>query len=80
MLLAIKEKYPFRDYLMPEVKKWTAMEKGIHYLKKCAMVEMLLDPFILMFHTKSMILRQSSVHQIRGGNLQELYQKSMPVH
>ena len=43
MLLAIKEKYPFRDYLMPEVKKWTAMEKGIHYLRECTMVEMLHD-------------------------------------
>lgn len=43
MLLAIKEKYPFRDDLMPEVKKWTAMEKGIHYMRECTMVEMLHD-------------------------------------
>ena len=39
MLLAVKEKYPFRDDLMPEIKKWTDMEKGIHYLKECTVVE-----------------------------------------
>jgi len=41
MLLAMKEKYPFKDDLMPEIKKWTTMEKGILYLKECTMVEML---------------------------------------
>jgi len=26
MFLAVKEKYPFKDNLMPEIKKWTTME------------------------------------------------------
>jgi len=38
MLLAIKEKYPFKDNMMPEIKKRTTMEKGIHYLRECAVV------------------------------------------
>jgi len=28
MLLAVKERYPFKDNLMPEKKKWTDMEKA----------------------------------------------------
>ncbi|XP_021236236.1 uncharacterized protein LOC110389699 [Numida meleagris] len=44
MLLAVKEKYPFKNDLMPEAKKWTTMEKGIQYLRECAVVEMLHDP------------------------------------
>ena len=35
-LLAIKERYPFKDDLMPEKKKWTHMEEGIHYLSEYA--------------------------------------------
>ena len=31
LLLAVKEKYPFKDDLMPEIKKWTTMEEGVHY-------------------------------------------------
>lgn len=42
-LLAVKEKYPFKDNLMPEIKKWTAMEKDIHYLTEYAVVETLPD-------------------------------------
>ena len=43
MLLAIKEKYPSKDDLMPEKKKWTATKKGSHYFREWAMVEMLHD-------------------------------------
>ena len=31
MQLAVKERYPFKDNLMPEIKKWTTMEEGVHY-------------------------------------------------
>lgn len=44
MLLAVKEEYPFKEDLIYEVNKWTTIEKGIHYLKELAMVEMLYDP------------------------------------
>ena len=44
MLVAIKERYPFKDDLMPQKKKWTSMEKGIHYLREYAVVEMLHSP------------------------------------
>lgn len=46
VLLAMKEKYSFKDDLMPEIKKlWTTMEKCIlfFFLKECTMVEMLPD-------------------------------------
>ena len=44
MLLAVKERYPFKDNLIPEKKKWTDMEKGIRYLKGYAVVEILHSP------------------------------------
>jgi len=44
MLLAVKENYPFKDDLMPEIKKWTAMETGICYSRECTLVDMLHDP------------------------------------
>ena len=44
MLLAVKERYPFKDNLMPEKKKWTSMEKGIRYLREYAVVEMSHSP------------------------------------
>lgn len=47
MLLDIREKYPFKNNLMPELKKWTTMEKGIHYLRECTVVEMLYDPMFV---------------------------------
>jgi len=47
MLLSIKEKYPFKDNLMPEKKKWTDTEKGIHYLREYAVVEMLQSPIFI---------------------------------
>ena len=44
MLLAVKERYPFKDDLMPEKKKWADMEEGIRYLRECAVVETLHSP------------------------------------
>ena len=44
MLLAVKERYPFKDDLMSEKRKWTDTEKGIHYLREHAVVEMLHSP------------------------------------
>lgn len=44
MLLAVKERYPFKDDLMPEKKKWADMEEGICYLREYAVVEMLHSP------------------------------------
>ena len=44
MLLDVREKHPFKDDLMPEERKWTDMEKGISYLRECAMVEMIYSP------------------------------------
>ena len=44
MLLAVRKKHPFKDDLMPEKRKWTDMEKGICYLRECAVVEMIYSP------------------------------------
>ena len=44
MLLAVKERYPFKDDLMPEKRKCTDMEKVICYLREHAVVEMLHSP------------------------------------
>ena len=44
MLLAVKAKYPFKEDLMPEKRKWTDIEKGIRYLRECAVVETLYSP------------------------------------
>ena len=44
MLLAVKERYPFKDDLMPEKKKWADIEKGVRYLREYAVVEMLHSP------------------------------------
>jgi len=41
MLLAVKERYPFKDDSMPEKKKWTDMERGICYFREYTVVEML---------------------------------------
>lgn len=48
VLLAVKEKYTFKEDLIYEVNKWTTIEKGIHYLKELAMVEMLYDPTFIL--------------------------------
>jgi len=44
VLPAKKERYPLKDDLMPDKKKWTDMEKGIHYLRGYTVVEMLHSP------------------------------------
>lgn len=44
LLLAVKEKYPFRAELQPGMKVWNTVEKGIQYLRETAIVEMLYDP------------------------------------
>ncbi|XP_021239577.1 uncharacterized protein LOC110391946 [Numida meleagris] len=44
VLLAVKERYPFKDDLEPEMRKWHTAEKGIQYLREMAVVEMLYDP------------------------------------
>ena len=47
MLLAVKERYPFKDDPMTEKRKWTDMEKGIRYLREHAVVEMLYSPTVI---------------------------------
>ncbi|XP_046761077.1 uncharacterized protein LOC121108186 [Gallus gallus] len=47
MLLAVKERYPFKDDLMPEKRKWNDMEKGFCYLREHAVVEMLHSPTVI---------------------------------
>lgn len=51
MLLAVKERYPFKDDLMPEgkkkKKKRTDREKDICYLRDYAVVEMLRSPIFI---------------------------------
>ena len=67
MFLAVREKHPFKDDLMPEKRKWTDTEKGIRYSRECAMVEIIYSPdFIPDEPDKSMILRESGVHQVCG--------------
>ena len=44
MLVAVRERYPFKDSLKPVMKKWDTIEKGIQYLREIAVVEMLYDP------------------------------------
>jgi len=44
MLIAVRERYPYKESLQPVVKMWDTIEKGIQYLREIAMVEMLYDP------------------------------------
>ncbi|XP_072186301.1 uncharacterized protein [Excalfactoria chinensis] len=44
MLLAVKERFPLKQDLTPEEKKWTDIETGIRYLRERAVVEMLYSP------------------------------------
>jgi len=44
MLLAVKERYPFKDYLISEKNTCTDVEKGVCYLREYAVVEMLHNP------------------------------------
>ena len=40
----MRERYPYKDSLKPVMKTWDTIAKGIQYLRKIAMVEMLYDP------------------------------------
>ena len=44
MLIAVRERYPYKDSLKPVMKMRDIIEKGIQYLREIAMVEMLYDP------------------------------------
>jgi len=44
MLIAVRERHPFKDRLKPVMKKWDTIERGIQYLREITMVEMLYDP------------------------------------
>ncbi|XP_048786387.1 uncharacterized protein LOC125686447 [Lagopus muta] len=44
VLIAVKEKYPFKNGLKIAMKKWDTVEKGIQYLREIGVVEMLYDP------------------------------------
>ena len=43
MLIAVRERYPYKDILQPVMETWDAIEKGIQYLREIAWVEMLYD-------------------------------------
>ena len=43
MLIAVRERYPYKDSLKPVMKTWDTIEKGIQYLREIALVEMLYD-------------------------------------
>ncbi|XP_048781520.1 uncharacterized protein LOC125683982 isoform X1 [Lagopus muta] len=47
MLLAVKERHPFKDDLEPEVKRWKTLKEGIQYLRETAVAEMLCDPMFV---------------------------------
>lgn len=47
MLLAVEEKYPSKEDLMPKIKKWTTVEKDIYYLRELPVVEVLHDPMFI---------------------------------
>ncbi|XP_052561347.1 uncharacterized protein LOC128091953 isoform X3 [Tympanuchus pallidicinctus] len=47
MLLAVKERHPFKGDLEPEVKRWKTLKEGIQYLRETAVVEMLYDPMFV---------------------------------
>jgi len=80
MLLAVKERYPFKDDLMPEKRKWIDMEKGIRYMREYAVVEMLRSPTLIPNEPDQEYDPESGVHQICGVLSQGLHQKGMPVH
>ena len=44
MLIAVRDRFPFKRDLEPEKKKWTDIEKGIQFLRESALVEMLYSP------------------------------------
>ena len=44
MLIAVMERYPYRNDLEPATKMWDTVEQGIQYLREMALVEMLYGP------------------------------------
>jgi len=48
MVLAVKERHPFKDDLKPEMREWNSVEKGVQYLRESgAVVEVLYDPIFV---------------------------------
>ena len=43
ILIAVKERYPYKELLQPAMKTWNTIEKGIQYLREIALVEMLYE-------------------------------------
>ena len=43
ILIAVRERYPYKELLQPAMKTWDTIEKGIQYLREIALVEMLYD-------------------------------------
>ena len=43
ILIAVKERYPYKELLQSAKKTWNTIEKGIQYLREIALVEMLYD-------------------------------------
>ena len=43
ILIAVRERYPYKEILQPAMKTWDTIEKGIQYLREIALVEMLYD-------------------------------------
>ncbi|KAJ7396577.1 hypothetical protein BTVI_143875 [Pitangus sulphuratus] len=41
ILHAVREKYPFKKYLMSSPRKWMTAEEGIQYLRELAMLELI---------------------------------------
>ncbi|KAK4823095.1 hypothetical protein QYF61_025833 [Mycteria americana] len=42
-LWSVKERYPFEEDVICHPGKWTTMERGIHYLRELAMLEVIYD-------------------------------------
>ena len=43
ILIAVRERYPYKSILQPAMKMWDTTVKGIQYLREIALVEMLYD-------------------------------------
>ncbi len=43
ILIAVKERYPYKELLQPAKKTWNTIERGIQYLREIALVEMLYE-------------------------------------
>ncbi|XP_048786377.1 uncharacterized protein LOC125686442 [Lagopus muta] len=52
VLIAVKEKYPFKSSLKIAMTKWDTVEKGIQYLREIGVVEMFYDPNFVPHHPR----------------------------